>query len=297
MGRNGFAFGSICSGIEGASVAFHPLGWEARYFSEVNPVCCKIIEHHYTDVTNYGDLTKIDKPAHVDLIIGGTPCQSFSVTGLRKGLDDARGQLSRSFCRLVADTRPRWIVWENVPGALRTDEGRGFGSLIGALVECGYRCAWRVLDAIGFGIAQRRQRVFVVGHFGDWRRAAAVLFDEPRGQANARTTTKARKGRFLDNGHAGKACVGWTGDTTPKFQLEATPTLRAGQGGEGVGVLTDDLMRRLTPREWERVQGFPDDYTAVPGVSDRQRMRVLGNSFPVPVVHWIGRRISEVDAL
>jgi len=290
------AFGSFCSGIEGASVAFAPLGWKARFVSEIDPICCKIISHHYKDVPNYGDLTKVSDPAQVDVVIGGTPCQSFSVTGLRKGLDDPRGQLSQGFCRILADTRPRWFIWENVTGALRTECGKGFGALLGALVDCGYRCAWRVLDAIGFGVAQRRQRVFVVGHFGDWRRSAAVLFDRPSGQANARATTQIRKERHASNGHARTACFGWTGDETPKFQPEATPTLRAGQGGEGVGVISNSLMRQLTPVEWERLQGFPDGYTAVDGVSERQRMRVLGNSFAVPVVRWIGRRIMEVES-
>lgn len=288
------AFGSLCSGIEGASVAFSPLGWHAAYVSEIDPTCCRILDHHYKDVPNYGDITQIKRPAAADLIIGGTPCQSFSITGLRKGLDDPRGRLSQSFCRIVADTRPRWIIWENVAGAMRVDGGRGFGSLIGALAECGYRLCWRVLDAVGFGVAQRRQRVFVVGHFGPWQRAAAVLFDRPANQCNSRALTKVRKDRFSVNGHPIR--YGWTGDETPKWQIEATPTLRSGQGGQGVGYKFGNEWRRLTPREWERAQGFPDDYTAVDGISDRQRMAVLGNSFAVPVVRWIGRRIMEIES-
>jgi site-specific DNA-cytosine methylase len=113
----------------------------------------------------------------IDLLVGGTPCQSFSVAGLRGGLDDERGNLALEYLRLADRLRPRWLVWENVPGVLSSNGGRDFGSILGGMVELGYGVAYRVLDAQFFGVAQRRRRVFVVGYAGDWRRAAAVLFE------------------------------------------------------------------------------------------------------------------------
>ena len=172
-------FLSVCSGIEAASVAWNPLGWKAAAFSEIEPFPCSVLTHHYPDVPNRGDMTKFkDWPDHaIDLLCGGTPCQSFSVAGLRAGLDDPRGNLMLTFGAIAAKYRPRWLVWENVPGVLSSNGGRDFGSFLGLLGQLGYGFAYRVLDAQYFGLAQRRRRVFVVGCLGDWRSAAAVLFE------------------------------------------------------------------------------------------------------------------------
>ena len=170
---------SVCSGIEAATVAWHPLGWQAAGFSEIDKFPSAVLAHHYPAVRNFGDFTTIKETdvGAIDLLVGGTPCQSFSVAGLRGGLGDDRGNLALEFCRLALRTRPRWLVWENVPGVLSSNGGRDFGSILGALAECGYGFAYRVLDAQYFGLAQRRKRVFVVGYLGDWRPAAAVLFE------------------------------------------------------------------------------------------------------------------------
>ena len=171
---------SVCAGIEAASVAWHPLGWEAVGYSEIEPFPSAVLKHHYPDVTNFGDMTKfkewnLEQP--IDLLVGGTPCQSFSVAGLRKGLEDPRGNLALVYCGILDRFRPQWFVWENVPGVLSSNGGRDFGSFLGALAELGYGFAYRVLDAQYFGVAQRRRRVFVVGYLGDWRPAAEVLFE------------------------------------------------------------------------------------------------------------------------
>ena len=170
---------SVCSGIEAATVAWAPLGWSPVAFSEIEPFPCAVLAHHYPDVPNLGDMTKFTEwpDATVDLLCGGTPCQSFSVAGLRKGLDDPRGNLMLTFGAIAARYRPRWLVWENVPGVLSSNSGRDFGTFLGMLGQLGYGFAYRVLDAQYFGVAQRRRRVFVVGCLGDWRRAAAVLFE------------------------------------------------------------------------------------------------------------------------
>lgn len=170
---------SVCSGIEAATVAWHPLGWRPWAFAEVDKFPSAVLAHHYPDVPNLGDMTRFKEwpDADIDVLVGGTPCQSFSVAGLRKGLADPRGNLVLTFLAIAERYRPEWLVWENVPGVLSSGGGRDFGSFLGALVELGYGFAYRVLDAQYFGLAQRRQRVFVVGCARGWQRAAAVLFE------------------------------------------------------------------------------------------------------------------------
>ena len=182
-------YGSVCSGIEAATCAWHSLGWRAAWFSEVDAFPSAVLAHHYPTVPNHGDMTKLIEGGHaesgsIDLLVGGTPCQSFSVAGLRKGLDDPRGNLALVFLAIADRARPRWVVWENVPGVLSVDGGRAFGAFLGGLAELGYGFAYRVLDAQYYGVAQRRRRVFVVGYLGDWRRAAAVLFERASLQGN-----------------------------------------------------------------------------------------------------------------
>ena len=192
----------MCSGIEAATVAWHPLGWEPCAFSEIEPFPSAVLAHHYPTVPNLGDMTRYREwPDDLapDLLVGGTPCQSFSVAGLRRGLADPRGNLALVFLGLVDRYRPRWVVWENVPGVLSSSGGRDFGAFLGGLAELGYGFAYRVLDAqyirvdgLERAVPQRRRRVFVVGHSGgDWQRCAAVLLereslsggDPPRRQA------------------------------------------------------------------------------------------------------------------
>ena len=208
-------YGSVCSGIEAATVAWHPLGWQPAFFSEIEKFPSAVLKHHYNSnmpdepigngVPNYGDMTKFERwpDCAIDILVGGTPCQSFSIAGLRGGLDDERGNLMLTFAAIARRYRPRWLVWENVPGVLSSDRGRDFASLLGLLSgkriavpgkwknagyvthgTYGYGLAWRVLDAqyvrvdgLGRAVPQRRRRVFVVGYLGDWRRAAAVLFE------------------------------------------------------------------------------------------------------------------------
>ncbi|CAB3850539.1 hypothetical protein LMG26846_01970 [Achromobacter insuavis] len=205
-------FLSVCSGIEAASVAWNPLGWKAVAFSEIEPFPCAVLAHHYPDTPNWGDMTKYKEwpDVSIDLLCGGTPCQSFSVAGLRKGLDDPRGNLMLTFGAIAAKYRPKWLVWENVPGVLSSNKGRDFGAFLGMLGQLGYGFAYRVLDAQFFGVPQRRRRVFVVGCLGNWRAAAAVLFERH----------------------------GLSGDPAPSRQARerVAPTLSArAQGGGGLG--------------------------------------------------------------
>jgi DNA (cytosine-5)-methyltransferase 1 len=203
---------SVCSGIEAATVAWHHMGWSPVGFSEIEKFPAQVLAHHYPNTTNFGDLTKHDTwniaPGTVDLLVGGTPCQAFSVAGLRRGMDDARGQLTLEFVRLAARLRPQWIVWENVPGVLSSGGGRDFGSFLGALGELGYGWAYRILDAQYFGVAQRRRRVFVVGYLGDWRCAAAVLFEREslRGNPPPRRESRQEVANCLGASPASSSC-------------------------------------------------------------------------------------------
>lgn len=159
---------SVCSGIEAATVAWHGLGWKAAAYSEIEPFPSAVLAHHYPDVPNVGDMTKFKEwniePGTIDLLVGGTPCQSFSVAGLRKGLDDPRGNLMLTYLAIARQYRPRWLVWENVAGVLSSNGGLDFASLLRGMGECGYGFAYRILDAQFFGVPQRRRRVFLVGY-------------------------------------------------------------------------------------------------------------------------------------
>jgi DNA (cytosine-5)-methyltransferase 1 len=148
----------------------------------------------------------------IDLLVGGTPCQSFSVAGLRKGLDDPRGNLMLTYLAIADQYRPRWLVWENVPGVLSSNGGKDFGVFLGALGELGYGFAYRILDAQYFGVAQRRRRVFVVGYLGDWRAAAAVLFERHSLSGDSAPSREKRKEAASGAGDGAAISSHWDGD-------------------------------------------------------------------------------------
>jgi len=448
-------YGSVCSGIEAASVAWHDLGWEPQWFSEIEQFPSEVLKYRFPHVPNLGDMTTINQnpiadERPIDLLVGGTPCQSFSVAGLRKGLADPRGNLMLTFLSIADKFRPKWLVWENVPGVLSSNGGRDFGTFLGALGELGYGFAYRVLDAQHFGVAQRRRRVFVVGYLGDWRVAAAVLFERESLQGNIKPSRKKREEVASDaEGSVGEAgdvsCVGgnlsptvtskWmkgyggpsgsneTGNMVyaptvidraafnqgenaqyePRIEAgetmsslvargphavaqpigingniagtidanyfkgcgsanfgerdvvaqpiavdtynyttndHTTQTIRSQSDTEHIGavlqliavdvynqsidgqtsatiteavggtntsgpkVMHSMAIRRLTPKECERLQGFPDDWTKIPyrnkpadQCPDGPRYKACGNSMAVPVMRWIGQRIQYVESL
>jgi DNA (cytosine-5)-methyltransferase 1 len=354
---------SICSGIEAATVAWHDLGWEAAAFSEIEKFPRDLLQYHYPDVPCHGDFTTIGENDYgaIDLLVGGTPCQSFSVAGLRKGFADDRGNLTLAFLQLLKRKTPKWVVWENVPGVLSHDGGRTFATFLRGLGECGYGFAYRVLDAQYFGVPQRRRRVFVVGCLGDWRSPAKVLF-EPE-SLSGDITPQRKKGEDIASSTRGSLASGkhnigtlmancgtkqWLGNqeafSGDYFVLAGNTIDRQPENGgngtgyskdvsytltktdrhaiamgfsesagvqsdialtiEGVPTLTKShsmsvyqskTVRRLTPLECERLQGFPDGYTNIPGVKDGPRYAALGNSMAVPVMRWIGERIKLID--
>ena len=393
---------SVCSGIEAASVAWHHLGWTPVGFSEIEPFPSAVLAHRFPAVLNYGDMTRFQEwpiePGTVDLLVGGTPCQSCSVAGLRKGLRDPRGGLMLTYLEIAQRLRPRWLVWENVPGVLSSNGGRDFGSFLGALGELGYGWAYRVLDAQWCrthrhprAVPQRRRRVFVVGCLADGDTAAKVLFERESVRRDTAASGAAWKGAAPDvEGCAPTVCSKWgrsgsggpAGDECQNLLpqwwdgSDASHTLTCRNAGgqqrmpdigqftavlqpvvgaltakgpddfgasqvdanhyipcavpfcatsfakyeTGVGTLRREggdlgggsetllcsnvshamTVRRLTPRECERLQGFPDDYTAIPWrgkaeTPDGPRYKALGNSMAVNCMEWIGERIAAQE--
>ena len=225
---------SVCSGIEAATVAWHHMGWQPTAFSEIEKFPSEVLSHHYPDVPNLGDMTKFKEwnlNESIGLLVGGTPCQSFSVAGLRKGLEDPRGNLALIYCGILDKFKPKWFLWENVPGVLSSSGGRDFGSFLGAVAELGYGFAYRVLDAQYFGVAQRRRRVFVVGHLGDWRPAAKVLFESeslrrdnpPSRSKREEATSRSGIGPEISGPLAARRFAETDGLSTTSAQMIAVP--------------------------------------------------------------------------
>lgn len=248
-------YGSVCSGIEAASVAWESLGWQAQWYSEIEHFPSAVLAHRFPTVPNLGDMTQIHNTetfngTTIDILVGGTPCQSFSVAGLRKGLDDTRGQLMLTFCELAARKRPKWVVWENVPGVLSSNKGEDLASFLGLLtgreihppvggwknsgviegIGSAYGVAWTVLDAQYFGVAQRRRRIFAIGYLGDWRPAAAVLFEYHRLSGDIKEGRKKRKATSSDaQGSVGGSSQYWGSD--PECSDTVTSKWHKGSGG------------------------------------------------------------------
>ena len=187
---------SICSGIEAASVAWEPLGFKPVGFAEIEKFPCELLKQKYPNVKNYGDITQYEKwnAGQFDILVGGTPCQSFSVAGKKGGTADERGALMYAHLGIVEAYRPRWIIWENVPGVLSSNSGYDFTSFLAGLEECGYGWAYRVLDAQYFGVPQRRRRVFVIGHIDNRTDLAAkVLFELEEHRVSFKTSEGKKK--------------------------------------------------------------------------------------------------------
>ena len=414
-------YGSVCSGVEAATVAWEGLGFKPQWFSEIEQFPSAVLNHHYPNIPNMGDMTKHKEwnNGAIELLVGGTPCQSFSVAGLRKGLDDPRGNLMLTYLAIAEQYRAKWLVWENVPGVLSSNGGKDFGAFLGALGQLGYGFAYRVLDAQYFGVPQRRKRVFVVGCLGDWRSAAAVLFESHSLQGHSAPSRKAREkvapavttgAPFSRTGNERVECDAiipiafggqmsnvqtdaelsqtlqaknpqavmtgqWPKDIactlnaafgskmgledqhinggaslfvpcaydmksahnpqpTDTFALttrncsairgdsplvakatgestlsDVTMSITASYGTGGADLATkpmvcENAVRRLTPVECERLQGFPDNYTKIPyrkkdvnNCPDGPRYKAMGNSMAVPVMKWIGQRIQMVDQM
>lgn len=385
-------FGSLFSGIGGFDLGLERAGHECAWQVEIDAACARVLADKFPRVARFEDVTQVGAGnlSPVDLICGGFPCQDLSVAGRRAGLAGDRSGLWFEFHRIIAEVTPRWVLIENVPGLLSSNDGRDMGVVLKGLEELGYGWAYRVLDAQFFGVAQRRERVFVVGSARGWASAAAVLFEraslrgDPAPIREARedvastigggasnrgwTDDLDRSGAFVANAE-GSEGICLTSSAGAKGVNNQTPLLafdlqqitnpnnrtRVEPGGPAPTIsrksslhiaeaeevantlgthhshtatnatlafhLTQDpihgpvspavnsdastgvlsprgLVRRLTPREYERLFGFPDDYTLIgPKVKDGPRYAALGNTMAVPVMRWIGQRLQRVDDL
>jgi DNA (cytosine-5)-methyltransferase 1 len=235
-------------------------------YSEIDRFATKIYQHHFPDHKNYGDITRIGGGSlpDFDLFVGGFPCQAFSLAGKRRGFDDTRGTLFFDVARVLAAKTPRNFVLENVRGLLSHDHGRTFKTIIATLVELGYRVEWQVLNSKDFGVPQSRERVYVVGHFGGG--CAPQVFPLEGAPKADRESTEAP-----ENG--------------PEILDPAAKPPQRGDKRVEPPPLAGAQIRRLTPIECERLQGFPDGWTK--GVSDTQRYKCLGNAVTVNVVEAI----------
>lgn len=279
-------------------------------FSEIDKYATVIYQKHFPDHKNYGDITKINEKElpDFDLLCGGFPCQSFSIAGKRGGFSDTRGTLFFEIERILNEKKPRLLLLENVKGLLSHENGTTFKVIISTLDELGYDLQWQVLNSKDFGVPQNRERVFIVGHLRGTRRPKVFSIRLNGGENN-----RERKPVFstLRATYPGN----WNGDyvdTDTKYgqkeihQLNQprhsndriygtdgiSPTLNTMQGGNRQPFIPENAkIRRLTPIECERLQGFPDGWTS--GVSDSQRYKTLGNAVTVNVIKEIMKAIKS----
>lgn len=335
-------FGSLFSGVGGFDLGFERAGMICTWQAEKDKYANQVLQKHWPNTKRYEDVKHVGKQSKpVDLICGGFPCQDLSVAGRRAGLAGERSGLWFEFERIIAELRPQWVIIENVPGLLSSNKGGDMAVLLGGLAQLGYGWAYRVLDSQYFGVAQRRRRVFIVGHLGDATAAAKVLFEpesrdwnsaprRKKRQENTRIAgTLASSGGGLDRpaGNANEldfcipALTGWDVQTKRIHSPDNVAPIvipsvaRAITTGEGLrqkvdqdnfipaAIIEDGVIlakpeshprigvRRLTPVECERLQGFPDGWTE--DHSDTQRYKQMGNAVTVNVAEWIGRRIYE----
>ena len=305
-------YGSVCSGIEAASVAWHPLGWEPQWFSEIEHFPSAVLKHRFPDVPNLGDMTQLNQnpvfnEQPIDLLVGGTPCQSFSVAGLRKGLADPRGNLMLTFLSIADKRRPKWIVWENVPGVLSSNGGRDFGTFLSALGNIGYGFAYRVLDAQHFGVAQRRRRVFVVGYLGDWRPAAAVLFESESLQRDSKQSRKKRQ-ETPTNAQGSVRATGFSGNVESQVAACLQTTCDDYSRADGFNTIIEQVAQPISiaentigrqPMNGGNGNGFTEDgpmytlnATGIHGVAQPQYFENHPNDSRVTGPHDVGNTVS-----
>ncbi len=295
---------SLFAGVGGFDLGLERAGMMAVGQVENDPHCVSVLERWWPDVRRWDDVrTFRGERDFADVVSGGFPCQDVSVAGRRAGLAGQRSGLWSEFHRILAETSPAWAVVENVPGLLSSNRGRDFATVLSGLGELGYGVAWRVLDAQYFGVAQRRRRVFIVGHFGDMR--AGEVLDLGQGCA----------GDLAPSRQAGPAVAALTscglGGGGPDDNLAQAGHVLSFNWQSGVGLQFDENMvgtllveqvpaimpvsgvRRLTPIECARLQGFPDNWND--HLADTHRYRQMGNAVCVPVAEWVGRRIVEAS--
>lgn len=307
---------SVCSGMEAATVAWEPLGWECEGLCDFASFPQKVLKHLYPDVPFYSNMLNLledekFKKTNFDVFVGGTPCQAFSSAGLGKGMDDERSQLAIKYGSILDAKSPKYNIWENVDGVFDKKHKEGLCDIISSFTGVDFRpdninrgggivqgtkrsIAYRVFDSQYFGVPQRRKRVYIVGYRGtDWRVPAAILFDKGCFEVSKEKNNISRNDRT-------KSVLGQiriAGTVTKSY----SQTLTDGFGKESTSNYWVDKkgIRRFTEKELLRLQGFPDDYLDFeidgkkPSYSNVKG--IVGNSMTVNVMRWIGERIQIVD--
>lgn len=314
-----FTVGSVCSGIEAASVAWLPLGMKFEWFSEIAEFPSRVLKEKYPTIKNLGDMTLIPPKIESgeitapDLICGGTPCQAFSFAGLQKGLNDDRGNLTLNFVEIINSNdkvrikqkKPRTIVfWENVEGVL-SDKTNAFGCLISSLAGLSEpleqtkwassgiiygierNVAWRVIDAKYFGIPQQRKRLYLVAGGTDFH-PENILFER---KSHKPIPFPSNNLTFEKDGYKFEVFREYTDCLYSAYGTKWNGNAAATNGS--LFVVQNDRIRRLSPLETERLMGFPDNYTNVPNARKTNRYQAIGNSWAVPVVKWLGTRLID----
>jgi DNA (cytosine-5)-methyltransferase 1 len=307
---------SVCSGMEAATVAWEPLGWECEGLCDFASFPQKVLKHLYPDVPFYSNMLNLledekFKKTNFDVFVGGTPCQAFSSAGLGKGMDDERSQLAIKYGSILDAKSPKYNIWENVDGVFDKKHKEGLCDIISSFTGVDFRpdninrgggivqgtkrsIAYRVFDSQYFGVPQRRKRVYIVGYRGtDWRVPAAILFDKgcfevPKEKNNISRNdrTKSVLGQIRI---AGTVTKSYSQTLTDGFGKESTSNYWVDKKG----------IRKFTEKELLRLQGFPDDYLDFeidgkkPSYSNVKG--IVGNSMTVNVMRWIGERIQIVD--
>ena len=276
---------SMFSGVGGFELGFQQANLHTQVvgFCEIDKYASQILETKFKGIKNYGDATKINetKLPNFDILVGGFPCQAFSMAGKRKGFDEARGTLFFDVARILAHKKPRNFILENVKGLLSHNKGKTFKTILGILSDLGYIVEWELLNSKNYGVPQSRERVYIVGHLRGQSQPKVFSFRKSTEKSN-------QKPKLLTKN---------LGQAQRVFSTNGVSvSIIALGGGQGAKtglyeVKKGTQIRRLTPIECERLQGFPDNWTE--GLSDTQRYKCLGNAVTTNVIEWIGKQLYE----
>ena len=289
-------FLELCAGIGGFRQALENLGCECVGYSEIDKHAIKLYSAFFNDKRNFGDVTKIDaeKLPDFDILVGGFPCQAFSIAGKRGGFDDTRGTIFFDFARIMKAKKPTFGIFENVKGFLNHEGGRTFETMLRTLNEIGYDAQWGILNTRFHGLPQNRERVYIVANFRE-RSSTKILFQRGDGITDkVARTQQSIIGDYHTKGGKTHQRSGVLNENS------IAPCLTASDCKEPRMVKIGDKVRRLTPKECFRLQGFKDEMVKLGyklGISDTQLYKMAGNAVSVPVVEWVAQRVLNWNNL
>ena len=298
-------FLELCAGIGGFRQALENLGCECVGYSEIDKHAIKLYSAWYNDECNFGDITKIEaeKLPDFELLVGGFPCQAFSVAGKRGGFNDTRGTIFFDFARIMKAKKPKFAIFENVKGLLNHDGGKTYETMLRTLDELGYDAQWGVLNTRFHGLPQNRERVYIVANLRE-RSSTKILFERGNDSSDKMERTEQSTIGAMTGLYKIGDIDGLNTQYSRVYDSEGVSTTINAQGG-GLGAKTGlynagDKVRRLTPKECFRLQGFKDEMVELGyklGISDTQLYKMAGNAVSVPVVEWVAQRVLNWDNL